>query len=235
MQRVKLLGLILMAMFALGAITSTTASAEELPNILPAGTTNFKDKSGKGKFQTSESKKIVECAKDTSSGRPGSVRLGTFDVLFEECKDPSTGAECWGLDDELSQKSVLVLGTYHVRYQVPASGKKVAVIFLIKHVHFLCEFLGIKVLILVLGCAVGEVPTEFNNKLTKTYKVVLTQKEGKNTITEVENEKNTGKENCSLTSQEGEKGKVEQAGEETTEEVEGFKEGSKEVEALIMA
>jgi hypothetical protein len=226
MKRVRLLGLVFLAVFALGAVVSATASAEELPNILPGEGKEGKQSatSKSGTFET-ESGKTVTCSKDEGSGKSTTKKLGEFDILFSPCNG-SFGSTCWGLDDKESLLSILVLGEWHLRYYGLPS-HTVAIIFLIKHVHFWCKTGFILVLVLVLGCAAGKL-TPTGTLTTKTT-ATLNQTKGKNEITVVDTEDNKSTEKCVLTSQEGEKGTPEGSAEATTEEI------TSEKEALIMA
>jgi hypothetical protein len=223
-----------MAVFALGAIASATASAEELPNFLPLGTganpVTFTDSSGAGKLE-SVSKKVIECKKDKSLGAVNAPKLGTFDVLFEECKDAGSGAPCTSLDSTISG-NILTSGTFHIRYELPIANKRPVIIFLINHVHSTCEIFGVKDLFLKLGCIAGKVsPT---NTLTKVIEVLFKQTAGVNEIHEVDNEANTGMENCKLEIRLGTEA-YEGVALEAHGESLGFKQGGVAVEALIMA
>jgi hypothetical protein len=205
--------------------------------MLPEGTSTnplkFKDKSGPGKFEQKGGAAPVECKKDVSLGQFTSKRLGTFDVLFEEClaKTILGLVLCTGLGDKEKSSSILVLGEFHLRRLLNNEPKHIVVFFLINEVHFTCEG-AVNVLIRVKGCAAGLVTPV--GTLTKTAKVTLTQKEGINGITEADTDNETGMEKCILLSSEG-TGEFKQAGEETTEELEGFEQGGKGVETLLMA
>src|ERR1700687_3469125 len=91
MRQMRLLGVALMAMLALGALSAAFAAAEEAkPNMLVTGGTagsTFKDKSGESKFEAESllGKSVLSCASSTSKGVFTTEKLGTFDVLFEKC------------------------------------------------------------------------------------------------------------------------------------------------------
>jgi hypothetical protein len=226
MKRVRLLGLVFLAIFALGAVVSATASAEEMPNMLPGEGKEGTQKatSGTGTLETA-SGKAVTCSKDEGSGKSTTKKLGEFDILFSPCNG-SFGSTCWGLDDKESLLSVLVLGTWHLRYYSLPS-HTVAIIFLIKHVHLWCKAGFILILILLLGCVAGKLtPT---GTLTTKFTATLNQTKGKNEITVVDTEDNKSTEKCELTIQGGEKGTPEGAGLAFTEAI------TTEKEALIMA
>jgi hypothetical protein len=86
MRRLKLLGLTLMAVFALGAVASATASAEPTVAFLPGTTeTNFTTTSGTGLLESSN-KKAITCTKDKASGNIKTSDEGSASVDFEGCK-----------------------------------------------------------------------------------------------------------------------------------------------------
>lgn len=97
MQRLRILGIALVAIFALSAIVSATASAE-FPEILPVPTptaplTFTSETVGGSKpiLETTKGVKI-ECAKATNKGEFTSQDLGTATIDFEGCE--SKGAKC---------------------------------------------------------------------------------------------------------------------------------------------
>jgi len=238
MKRFRLLGLAFLVLLALGSIVSATAFAEEL-DMLPEGTTTsplkFKVKSGPGKLEIEKGLgSAVKCAKDTGTGEFTSKRLGKFDVLFEGCLAESIAGLflCTGLGDKEKSSSILVLGEFHLRRLLNNEPKHIVVFFLINEVHFSCEG-AINVLIRVKGCVVGLLLPE-PNKLTKTGKVTLTQKGGLQAITEADTDNELGMETCILLASEG-SGEFKDAGEETTEELEGFEQNKVSVEVLLMA
>jgi hypothetical protein len=236
MKRFRLLGLAFLALLALCSVVSATASAEEL-RMLPEGTSTnplkFKDKSGAGKFEIKGGAAAFECKKDTSTGAFTSKRLGTFDILFEECLAKSILGLllCTGLGDKEKSSSILALGEFHLRRLLNNEPKHIVVFFLLKEVHLTCEG-AVNVLIRVKGCAAGLITPV--GTLTKTAKVTFTQTGGVNTITEADNDAETGMEKCILLGSEG-TGEFKQMGLEATEELEGFEQGGKSVETLLMA
>jgi hypothetical protein len=165
MQRLKVLGLVLMAVFALSVVVSSTASA--------AGTSflNNKAEQGelliKGLFKTVTklvklNGKAVECEEVHYEIHiePNSA-LGLFHIHFLKCT--GGGFTCTGLGDEAGQ--ILVLGTFHLVFDsLTTLGG--GILFLPEHVHFTC---GGLVLILVLGevlCLITPI-----NSLTNTHTI----------------------------------------------------------------
>jgi hypothetical protein len=225
MQRLKLLVAALMAVFALGAMVSATASAEELPNFLPLGTEANPvigiGKSGAGTLETVGGK-TVKCTSSTSTGEATGPKLGRFDILLLGCE--SSGIKCTGLKDTTAG-SVLVKGTFHIR-RLLTEVKHVYIAFLIEHVHFSCL-----ILILVLGCKAGLLLSP--NVLSSTLILHLKQKAGVQEPTEIASESGSTDEKCTLSIKIG-AGAEEQAGELAEGEAEKFEQGGKSVTALVM-
>lgn len=232
MGRLKSLGVTVVTLFALGGITSASASAA-LPNFLPLGTeanpVTFTAKSGKGTLETVGKTKI-ECEKDTGSGSVTSEKLGKFTTKFEGCKEPKNGLTCTGLADKVAG-NITTSGTFHVKRLLPEA-THVYIAFLPEHTHFNCEAGIIKILILVLGCAAGLLLSP--NILTKQLVIHLKQKEGIQEPTEYSNDEVTKDEKCSLTTKVGAEAE-QQSGELAEEEVENFEQNKVKVEALVMA
>jgi hypothetical protein len=135
MQQFKILGVALMAVFALSAFVSATASA--LPVILPEAAETWTGQSGPGTLETVKGTKIV-CEEDTSEGTiEKSGKLGLFHIDFHKCT--SSGAECMSLSDE--NELILVLGTYHV-VNDKLNPNGVAFLFLLEPVHIECPLGG---------------------------------------------------------------------------------------------
>lgn len=239
MQRVKILGLAFMAVLALSAVVSASASAAK-PEFLPEGTEanpiTFSNKGGAGTLETKGGSK-VSCTSTESSGSITSLKLGKFDVLFLGCT--TAGKKCTGLNDKTAG-SILVLGTVHLWYGLLKTTKEdlhIALVFLLEHVHFSCGFLAEN--IDVLGCVAALVKEA--NKLVKSLEVKFESalnakkevEKGINDITKVLNEKNE-EIPCTLKTK-VEAGAEEQSSEITSEKAENFKQGGKAVEVLIMS
>lgn len=152
MQRLKILGLALMAVFVLSAVVSATASASHV-SVLPENAETWKGESGEGSLETLEKDKIV-CKKDTSEGTIEAKKpLGLFHIHFEGCEATSKGLKgpCSSLDHKISEKTILVLGTYHLVLDKLPAEPGVGILFLIEHVHLECEILFTIQLVLILG------------------------------------------------------------------------------------
>ncbi len=193
MKRIRLLGVVLMAVFVLGAIAATTASAAEVTKILPEPTKEkplkVKSKSGSGTLLTvggSEAK----CEKAKGTSEFTTPNLGTFHTEFEGCKIKAPivkTAPCTGVGDK--KEVILLLGTVHyVLALLMTKGTETTLVaalaFLFEELHFTCEALGQKELILVKGCAAANAePTEkLTNKTKDTFKEFTT---GESSILEI--------------------------------------------------
>lgn len=126
MRSIKVLGLMLMAVLAIGAAFASLASA--LPLLLPAGKWTGKSAgTSKPTLETLAGTKIV-CEKAKASGEDTSDSLGKFTIDFEKCKTPSFfNAECNTKGD--SAGIILSTGEYHYVYDVKGKGG-VAILFL---------------------------------------------------------------------------------------------------------
>jgi hypothetical protein len=212
MQRLKMVGMALVALLAITAIASATASAA-LPEFSPA-TNSGTSKGGKAKFEQVKGLAAVECEKSTGTQKITGPKVGSFTEKFEGCKAPLSG-KCTGLGDTTAG-TITTGGAFDLRY-IKISPVDVGVLFLINETHFECEKLI--ELVSVKGCVVGLI-TPANSK-TKVFTVQLKQTKGVNEFTEVLTEKatkETEKEGCKLLS-EMNGAEFKQAGQENTDEV----------------
>ena len=137
MQRLKILGVALMAVFALSALASTTASAAVV--VLPEVEEKWTGESGKGTLETLKALASVVCQKDKSEGTFEAKKpLGLFHITFEGCKAAGLIA-CTGLGE--AKEVILSLGTAHLVFDKLGkvlSEAGVGVLFLLEPVHFEC-------------------------------------------------------------------------------------------------
>jgi hypothetical protein len=213
---------------------ATTASAEKQPNILPTGTgaapLTFNSSSGTSIFGNGLIK--LTSPKSTGSGAGNAEKLGTFDLLFEGFKD-ALGRTCTGLfnsetkEGDLTEGSVLVKGTFHIRDYKLGAELRVAQIWLLKEAHSSCGTL----LVVLRGCVAGDLTPK--EGLSKTLTVTLKKEGADNTIIKVLNEANTAEENCELTSSTDEKA-FELSTFETTQALAEFKKAGAATEVLVM-
>jgi len=175
MQRLKIIGLTLMATFALSAVVSVTAVAA-LPSVLnekkEESAQKFTGESGSTEFIKLNGKKI-ECKASTVEGASEAKKpLGLFHVHFTGCGGLA-GAACTGEGDK--EKEILILGTFHIVYDKLASEGSLgaAILFLIPRTHFTCTLIGVKVLILLEGqllCLIKPI-----NTFAKHFEIVCEQ------------------------------------------------------------
>jgi hypothetical protein len=177
MRKLRMLGFGLLAVFALSAIASATASAAvEVLNgehKLLTKQETWKGESGKGTLEGLKGKKVV-CQKDTSEGTIEAEKpLGLFHIAFEGCKGEGIAA-CNSLGDKA--EVILSLGTYHFVFDKLGSLEKkelgIGVLFLLEPVHFEC--LG------VLQTVTGEVLCLIKpvDELVKHFEIVCEQVKG---------------------------------------------------------
>jgi len=168
MQRLKVMILAAMAVFALGATMAASAYAgvEALNAEGKPTAATFKGVSTKKtNLSTLGSSLEVLCGQTTSEGSlEAGGKVGTFHLRFEKC-DTSLGGECTGLGDTAG--TILALGSLQLATN---SGLTVGyLLFATEHLHFSCTVLGIAKLFLVEGQYLCEVKPI--NVLTKTLTV----------------------------------------------------------------
>jgi hypothetical protein len=209
MHRIRLMGLALIAVLALGALVATAAMAEK-PEFSPAEKNAFTTSGGAAKFEQKEGIAAISATKSTGSGEITNAKAGKFTEKFEGATAPLSG-KCTGLTDVAGSGSITVAGATTIGY-LDAAKTKVGVVFkLSSPVHFECE--KTVTLVTVEGAAIGEITPL--NKSTKEFTVVLTQAKGVNTLTRILNATNTAFEEFTLKS-EINGGTAKQSGQETT-------------------
>jgi hypothetical protein len=184
MHRLRVLGLLCMAMFAFAAASAASASAA-LPEALGTFPTTFTGTSGKGALETS-SGLAIQCKKGKNSGSITGAKTGTFTIDFEECTGP-IGEKCNSLGD--AEGIILVTGASDL--VTIKKGDAGLVLLLKPEVHVICHtFLG-EVLILVRGDIITLV-TPINKKTTK-FELNIKGEKGKQEFTECETGEPCGK------------------------------------------
>jgi hypothetical protein len=234
MQRIKLLGLAVLAVFAFSAVASAVASAEIMPPLmLPGAGTTFTIKGLGEPILVRENGEKIKCKKSTGSGEATSDSLGNFKILFEECKSEPLSTTCTGLGNTTG--TILTEGEYHFRWLL-AEKTKPHLVLLPKHVHFSCSLL----LFLVLGCVASKDLEKDNgtalleNELVELFLVKLTQAGAVNSPSEVDTANGEGMEACGLKVKKGSEEKEEKGGEEASGVIEEFMSGGKKVSILLM-
>jgi hypothetical protein len=208
MHRIRLMGLALIAVLALGALVATAAMAEK-PEFSPSEKNAFTAVGGKAKFEQKGGIAPVSAEKSTGKGEVTNAKEGTFDELYENTTAPLSG-KCTGLEDK-TVGSVLAKGGFKIGYLDKAKTKVGVAFKLSSPIHFECE--KTVTLVTVEGAAIGEITPI--NTLTNVFTVVLTQTGGVNAFTEILNATNTAFEKFVLKS-ETNGGAFAQAGQETT-------------------
>jgi hypothetical protein len=219
MKRRNLLGAVLFAVLAIAAIASASASAA-LPNILPA-TAGFTSTSGTTEFGSGIT--AIKSSADKGSGVGTAEKKGTFTNTFEKSKD-QLGNTCTGLSDGTAG-NVTVKGTFHIRWNTPKTVP--LILFLLEEVHLTCGLILIK----VKGCVAATLLGTFNSPVA-TLSADLTVVEKDNTPITVENETNTGTENCELKAEINDE-KPGLSSESGVETLAGFTKGSGEKANLV--
>ena len=197
MQRLKILGLALMAVFSLGVVMAASAFAESaLPLWSPLSTATLKGGTGSLLLEG----KVLGCSSDKGLFGAG-TRLGTFDLNFTGCL--LENRVCKSLGEALASSEILVTGEWHL-VSLLANRKHYLLWLLLSPtdtagaVHIECEALE-KILILVWGNVLGLINgggtnyliaihrtsggaqelTEFGNNSVETVKAELKGKIGK--------------------------------------------------------
>ena len=140
MRQAKLLGLALVAVFVLSAAAfSSIASALEPIKILPVENAglNWTGETDEKNPQLIALGGTIQCEKAEANGTEEKTHpLGEFHIHFLNCKNTATGVECNSLGDKPG--IILVLGTWHLVYDVVEKELDTATLFLPLTVHFEC-------------------------------------------------------------------------------------------------
>jgi hypothetical protein len=230
MKQIKLLSLAVMAVFALTGLMAASASAEQLPNVLPtAGTGAAKEVKANTSSKTAEfGNGLLKITSPKSSGTQtgNATKLGFYKTTFVEAKDTlgrkcTTGTETAG--------TIISEGTFHTRDYKKGAELATASVLLVKEQTFKCGELEIK----VKGCVAGQLTPE--NTLTKTLTLHLEHEGSKNDekIITVLNEANTANELCELLSSSDGKA-FELSSQQQEVAITEFKQNGAAVEELVM-
>jgi hypothetical protein len=174
MRGLKLFGISLVAMLMLGALTSASALAVESPEFTVETTM-----AGKSPASTLTIGALsVGCKKDKMTLTFASRRMGSYTIDYEECK--LSGESCRSLGDAAGV--ILLSGEW--KLVVLNHMGVIGTLMKRKEVHIEC---GPLTLILVRGSGIF-IPTPVHKK-AKSFEDDLNVKEGKQEVTEYENEK----------------------------------------------
>jgi hypothetical protein len=169
-KRIKLFGLALVAICALGAsVLSLTASA--LPSVLPENTaerTWSGANVGSAKLEKSNGTSVTCTAASATGTEEVKKPLGLFHITFSTCTGP-LGVTCTGLGDESGK--ILSLGSWHLVYDTLGAtlGQAgVGILFLLGDVHFEC--LGVLILVFLGGMVLCLVTKPTTSNVTHEFK-----------------------------------------------------------------
>ena len=204
MQRLKLLGLALIAVFAFSATATAVALAEteEKPNALPTGVKFKVVNADEPELLNKTGTVAVKCEQLSGAGAMNKNlgMDGEVSLLFEKCKGTVGGvtANCTSLTPGVPAGDIHVLGAaVNLRYLSPSSDKKVNLAILLNessedHVHYMC---GI-VLVLLSGCVASD-DIEVNTLVT-TLALNFLQQNDTQTLTSITNLPATSTETCEV-------------------------------------
>jgi hypothetical protein len=153
MKHFRLLGLAMLAVFALGATLSSSAFA--LPELLGANAfpQTFTDKTDANNPTLETANHKVTCEKATSTGTQETDTLGKFHISFTKCTS-TLNSVCTSTGDASGE--ILTLGSFHYVLDEKSGIEDVAILFLIGQgteaaTTFTCEAFGIKEAVEVKG------------------------------------------------------------------------------------
>jgi hypothetical protein len=186
MKRIKLLGLALLALFALSAVASSVAAAE-MPEILPAPTEKeplkFTSKTKAGTKPFLESTKLlrITCEKADNKGSFTTQDKGTGLILFDGCKEETSGAKC---SNTATAGQIITEGEFQLVDILPTSTLALGLWLKPesdpkgKDLEFKCGVLGD----IVLGSLIGAIDKVTSGVGTKLWEVLWHQKLGEQEI-----------------------------------------------------
>jgi hypothetical protein len=161
MHRLKILVVASMAVFALAALVSASASAAM---VLPEFTTKtgWTGTSGAGKLTTASGNEI-KCGAGTNSGTAENNKEGQFSITFTKCKSekPIAGVSCNSKGD--AAETILTGGTWHLVLTTISGVDKHLEWLLVKPLTVECSITSFA----ITGNLLGEVTPA--NTSTKSY------------------------------------------------------------------
>jgi hypothetical protein len=147
MKRFRLLGMLLVALFAAAMAMSAVAAADETPLNLPfkAGETFTGKSEGEPKLISSNGTTVCKEAVSLlaeNTIESNSPPLGKFQMHYSGCMDEATKQKCTGLG-ETPEGTILVKGTWHLVWDEKGATFEltVATLFLVEPVHYNCTAL----------------------------------------------------------------------------------------------
>ncbi len=183
MKRLRLFGLLVVSLSALGAVVSSAASGVTM--VLPSFSvaTSGTSSSGPG---TVFAPTLIECRKDRGLFGAVSKSLGTYAITFEKCE--TLGSRCRSLGQAAGSDTVVSTGEYHLVLET-LGGRDVRLIwFLVSTLHFECEILG-TTLIVISGTVLGSIEAKGTNR--KEFLITARATSRAQEITSYENDNGT--------------------------------------------
>ena len=156
MKRLKVLGLLIMAVSMLGAtVAASSASAAKMENAEFTVVTNGTSTSGPGTlFGAAE----IKCADDTDTTKAINKKEGTISIDFLKCL--LLNEPCHSLGDK--EEVILTGGTY-LLVLLDINGKdQLGIAIIIKPLHIECKFLN--TLVVVEGSVIGLIEAKAGTK-----------------------------------------------------------------------
>jgi len=237
MQRLKLLGLSLIAVFALGAAAASVASAEtaginQLPGV--GTTSSFTSKAGENTVLENLKGTKIECKSVAGKTKATSDTLGTVVFEFKGCEEPATKVKCT-TSGKSAGEILIDTAEYHYRYLLPATTSGVQLVILLgETVVFKCSIIPVDVTGCVSSMDLQKSATTGNleEELVNSYFVNFLQTGGMQGITSIDNEAGTAMETCELKATIN--GETLDAGQLGSGTVSGFENGGRGVTVLLM-
>jgi hypothetical protein len=235
MTRIKLFGVVMIAAFAIFALVTSVAAAEEKTKMLPESGVTFTAKQvGEGKL-VMKSGEEVKCKEGKGSGTIESANLGKYETLFEKCTSTG-GSICTGEGDATG--TILNKGTYHFWLALEELNKVAntlvgALVNLPEETKFGCTLLGVTVKVTVLKGCVAALATKLNTLVSTTTDTFAQVSAGVELITKVLPQEKTTEIECILLSQKG-TGAFEQSSLVGVAENKAFENSKKELITVLL-
>jgi hypothetical protein len=141
MKQMKILGVVLIAVFVFAAVTGATASAAKPEFLTPNGEqTKFTDSSGEIIFEDTSGKEL-KCKKSTSKGQILKAKEGSYTFDLEECS--SGGVQCNTEGDAAGV--ILFSGTFDLAYILKPPTTHTGLILLFNQFTIKCAALSVAV------------------------------------------------------------------------------------------
>ena len=198
MKRVRLLGLALVSVFALGAAVAGVASAAVSVLPLPSAALTYSAMSvGKTHTVRTLSGKAITCTGSNGTSEFTSERSGHITMELEGCEEPSLKLKCADLSQASDNGKIKIEGEFNLRMGLSGQPLGLRAFLINPDVHFLCSI----VLFVLLGCSAGEIAPL--NELTNEVLTLFHQSAGESEILSIDNDAETAMESCDLLSKQG--------------------------------